>query len=353
MQAMTYIIFAGGAGTRLWPMSRKNSPKQFSLITNNQSTLQMAVERIAPFGMEHIYISTNGAYLDLVKQQVPALATDHIFLEPEKRDQAPAVGLSLLRLRERGITGPVAILWADHLMEYPDQFREALTHAKELIINNPNRFVFIGERPRFANHNLGWIHTGQQTGEHEYAFLGWKYRPDLAECEAMFDSGEWLWNTGYFVTDIDFLIGLYERLQPAMYTALCAMVKDEQQIHENYAELESISFDNAIVEKTDLSEGTVIPVHLGWSDPGTLYAFKEAFTASTSENYTVGNVCDMGSTDSFMYNEEKNTLVTTIGLEGMIVVNTKDAVLVCKKEDVPKVKELLKKIEQEGKGEYL
>ncbi len=353
MERLTCIIFAGGAGTRLWPMSRKNSPKQFASIKQNQSTLQMAVERISYFGLENLYISTNAAYAHLVKEQVPDLLDSQVFLEPAKRDQGPAVGLTLLRLKQQGITGPIAILWSDHLMDHPDSFRDALSHAGKLVEQQPNRFIFLGETPRFPNHNLGWMHIGKKTAEGTHEFLGWKYRPEVPACKELFESKEWLWNTGYFVTDIDFLLDLYKRLQPELYSALLTMAGDESLVERDYGTLPAISFDNAIIEKTDLSEGAVLSLNLGWSDPGTLYAFKEAFAPDEKSNYAVGQTIDLGSTDSFIYNEEPKKLVSTIGLEGMIVVNTKDAILVCKKEDVPRLKELLKKIEEEKKESYL
>ena len=353
---MTAIIFAGGAGTRLWPISRKNSPKQFATIKDNKSTLQMAYDRIADIGSEQIYVSTNEAYKDIVKKQLPDLADDHILLEPAKRDQGPAVALTLLRLKERGVTGPISILWSDHLMDHPDKFLQALKKAATMIEAKPDRFVFLGETPRFANHNLGWIYLGNPKSdaadEQEYTFAGWKYRPEIALCEKMFHSGKYLWNTGYFVTDIDFLLGLYETHQQEMLSSLQTMIK-EKTFEEQYVSLPSISFDNAIIENIDLSQGTVLKVNLGWSDPGTLYAFKEAFVPEKEKNYEKGNVFTLDSHDSFVYNEEEHKLVTTIGLDGIVVVNTKDGMLVCKKEDVPRVKELLKNLEDKGLEEYL
>src|SRR3989338_6733729 len=113
---MKIIIFAGGAGIRLWPLSRRNSPKQFGKLTGDLSTLQMAIERVREFGLENIYISTNEHYVPLVKKQVPELSKDHILAEPARRDLAAAVGLTLLRLKQQGVSGTVGILWADHFM---------------------------------------------------------------------------------------------------------------------------------------------------------------------------------------------------------------------------------------------
>jgi mannose-1-phosphate guanylyltransferase len=169
----------------------------------------------------------------------------------------------------------------------------------------------------------------------------------------MFESGDWMWNPGYFVFDIDFVLGLYKKFLPSMYIALEDMVNDEQKLEHEYENLESISFDNGIVEKVEPSQAVVLKVDLGWSDPGTLYALKEALTKKQDENYAKGNVILHETSDSFILNDEKEKLVATVGLEGMIVVNTKDALLVCHKDKVPEIKELLRKMGGEGLEKYL
>ena len=350
---MNILIFSGGEGTRLWPISRKAAPKQFEVLKGNTSTLQMAIDRVEPWGMEHIFVSTNANYVDLVKKQVPQFLSDHILSEPSKRDLSAAVGLSLMRLKKQGIGGTIAILWADHFMDRVDVFQEALRKADSLVQKNPNQFVFLAEEPRFANHNLGWIHVGKSVEDDAYEFKGWKYRPELLKCQEMFESGDWMWNPGYFVFDIDFVLGLYKKFLPSMYIALEDMVNDEQKLEHEYENLESISFDNGIVEKVEPSQAVVLKVDLGWSDPGTLYALKEALTKKQDENYAKGNVILHETSDSFILNDEKEKLVATVGLEGMIVVNTKDALLVCHKDKVPEIKELLRKMGGEGLEKYL
>lgn len=350
---MNLVIFAGGAGTRLWPLSRRNSPKQFTPIVGDKSTIQLAIDRIESFGYENIYISTNEKYADIIREQVPTLDASHVMTEPAKRDVAPAIGLTLLRLKAQGASGPMAILWSDHLMDHPDAFVQALKTAETLVQEHPDQFVFFGEKPRYANQNLGWIHVGEEVGERQHAFLEWSYRPELDRCEKMFESGEWLWNPGYFVFDIDVCLSLYEKHQPTMYAALQQMVADEALLASDYETLESISFDNAIVEHVAPAQARVLAVDFGWSDPGTLYALKEAFAPSEKENYTKGTVSTYETTDSFVYNEEDGKLVATIGLEGVCVINTKDATLVVRKEDVPKIKPFLKQLEEEGKDSYL
>lgn len=349
---MKIIIFAGGTGTRMWPLSRRNSPKQFEKLKDNKSTLQLAVDRIEGFGLENIYISTNDEYVKLVQEQIKDLEAPHIFGEPAHRDLAAAVGLTLVRLKNKGIGGPVTIIWSDHFMDNPTKFREALKKGENLVLENPECFVFLGEEPRFANHNLGWIHLGKEIKSGLYEFSGFKYRPELPECERMFESGEWLWNPGYFIFDINFVLELYQKFMPEMFAELEAMAGNEGKIKSRYPLLEAISFDNAILEKLDSSRAVVLRVNLGWSDPGTLYALKEALSSSIDEHFIKGQVILHDSKDCFVYSEE-DKLVAGVGLEGMIIVNTEDALLVCHKDDVPNIKELLKKISEAGRENYL
>ncbi len=350
---MNIVIFAGGAGTRLWPLSRKNSPKQFTVFKDNQSTLQMAVNRVKNFGWENIFVATNVDYQPIVAEQIPELLPNHTMTEPVRRDLAAAVGLALFRLKAQGKSGTVAMLWADHFMDKPENFTIALQSAETMIAANPHQFVFLGEKARFANHNLGWIKMGKSVAANAYEFSAWKYRPEVSECKEMFASHDWVWNTGYFVFDLDFVVDLYKKHQPEMSTQLEKMATDEMLVSQEYKNLPATSFDQAIVEKINPDQAVVLKVNLGWSDPGTLYALKEALSGAEVDNYTKGLTIARTTTDSFIYNEEAKKVVAVIGLEGMVVVNTKDALLVCHKDQVPEIKSLLKDIEEQGLTEYL
>ncbi|HYE60162.1 MAG TPA: sugar phosphate nucleotidyltransferase [Candidatus Kapabacteria bacterium] len=350
---MKLLIFAGGVGSRLWPLSRTAVPKQFVPLVENTTTLQMTVDRVKPLGEENVYICTNAEYIPLVKKDVPRIPTDHIFGEPARRDLAAAVGLCLMRLKKTGTSGTVALLWADHFMKYPDRFVTALSQAEQLITENPNRFVFFGEEARFPNHNLGWIHLGNNSSGNQYEFLGWKYRPDVATCVSMFESKEWVWNPGYFVFDIDFVLGLYKQHMPDMYASLERMVESEEKINAEYATLPEHHFDEAIVQKIDPSQAVVLKVDLGWSDPGTLYALKEAIDPDTNHTVDHGNVVLHASKDSLVWNTDEKKLVAGVGLDGMVIVNTPDIVFVCPKDAVPEIKALLANMKEKGLQQYL
>lgn len=355
---MKLIIFAGGHGTRLWPLSRKNSPKQFEQIFDGKSTLQLMIDRVkTTFGVENIYIATGSAFKDIIEGQLPEIPKENIIYEPAKRDLAAAVGLNFLTLKQRGVTGPVAILWSDHLIENVSEFQNALKTGEQLIKENPNRFVFNGEIPRFANNNLGWINIGDtienKNGFDIHSFTGWTYRPDVELCNQLFESQKAVWNTGYFVTSIDFVTQLYAQHMPEMYSHLQNIVANPQKLESIYPTLEAIHFDEAIVEKAQPDQAVVLTFNIGWSDPGTLYALKEALVDNKEDNYIYGKAITDNTTDSMIFNQQDDKLVATIGLDGFVVVNTKDAVFVCHKDNVREITILLKKMEESGHSKHL
>lgn len=354
---MKIVIFAGGSGRRLWPISRQKSPKQFEPIIGSKSTLQLAVDRVQDkYGAENIYVSTNEKYAEMVQRQLPQLPAANIIGEPARRDLAPAVGLSLAHLAkgtpaERRDEEPVAILWGDNYMDNVSNFLKVMGTAEELLAQKKAEILFIGETPRFANQNLGWLGLGQKLGEIDgqpyYGFNSLKYRPQLDLCQQMFANKTHVWNTGYFVTTLGFVRRLYRQHQPEMAAAL-ESIEDKigqtdyrETLHAIYPNLEAISFDNAILEHVAPEQALVLHAEMGWSDPGTLYALKEALNPDLSANVTKGQVVDTGSKDCLIYNYEQDRLVVVAGMEGVIVVNTEDALLVVHKDMIPLVKEIV------------
>jgi len=344
---MKAVIFAGGKGSRLWPISRENSPKQFDKMFDGKSTLQMAIARVEPLlGYENIFIQTIEPYRELIIEQLPDLPHENIIIEPSRRNLAPAVCFAVCELAKRGFSGPMAILWADHLMKDVEDFRDALKTGEKLIEKDSNRFVFIGEKPYFPNYTLGWIKMGEKLGEEGrdyYKFEGWKYKPEYDTCVQMFESKQWVLNTGYFVISIEFLTSLYKKFAPQIYDAVS---------NGRYEEAERTHFDRAILEKIDLTDAVVLETDMGWDDPGTLYALKEALANSSEENVTKGDVRLSDSKDCLFFNYE-DKLIAGIGLSGMLIVNTPDVLLVVHKEYMNRITDFIKSMKEEGMDKYL
>ena len=351
---MKIVIFAGGVGTRLWPLSRKKSPKQFEKIVGNKSTLQLAAERLQPdFAWKDLYVSTSQTYIDLVKEQLTELPPMQIIGEPQVRDVGPAVGLMTALLYKNDPDEPMVILWSDHLVKKEDLFRSILRAAGEYIVQHPEQIVFVAQKPRFASENLGWIEYGESVvttqGLHFHTFKDFQYRPDTDTAKRYFESGHHAWNLGYFVTTPRFLWSLYKRFVPNLYTELTKIQsvwntpQFSKVLRNVYPRLEKISFDNAILEKLDPSQALVISENIGWSDIGAWEALKEALQEAEDKNVTQGKVFLTDTRDSLVYNYTKQ-MVATIDLDGYLVINTADVVLVCNKKSVPKIKKLVENL---------
>lgn len=351
---MKIVIFAGGVGSRLWPLSRKNTPKQFEKIVDDKSMLQVSVSKLFPdFSWEDIYISTNSQYENILRKQFPELPKDNLILEPTMRDVGPAVGLVIANFIKNFPSEQIAILWGDHLVKKDSEFRQALKIAEKLIEENPEGIVFVGQKPRFASINLGYIEFGpevKKVGEVPvYEFKDFKYRPESKVAQGFLEDGKHSWNLGYFVTTPKFLWSQYEKNTPDLFVKL-KKISDvvgtpdyEKVLEEIYPTIEKISFDNAVLEKIDPTDGLVLSVDIGWSDIGAWEALKEALAPSIEENVTKGNVELIDSRDSLAFNYN-GQLVVGIDLDDMLVINTQDVLLVCPKTSVPKIKKYVESL---------
>jgi len=351
---MKVVIFAGGVGTRLWPLSRKNTPKQFEKIVGDKSTLQLAFDRLQPdFKPEDIYISTGKKYEDIVRKHLPQIPPENFIFEPEMRDVGPAVGVAMGIVGKNHPDSPVAIIWSDHFVKKERRFREVLNFAKDLVSKDENSLIFIGQRARFANQNLGWIEFGEEVGNIKgtkiFRFKKLIYRPSLEDAEQFLESQTYAWNPGYFVTTPKFLLSQYEKFSPRLWEGIIKIQEAigtndyEKVLQELYPTFEKISFDNAILEKIDPKYVSVIAADLGWSDVGAWEALKEALSEKTDENVTRGKVLLEDASDNLVFNYT-DQLVVGIDLSKMIVINTDDVLLVCPKDSVPKIKKLVESL---------
>ncbi len=353
---MKIVVFAGGTGTRLWPLSRKKSPKQFLTVVNNQTMLQLCIRRLYPtFTPNDIFISTGKRYLSDVKHQLPEIPAGNIILEPEMRDVGPAVGLVTATMLKKFPDEPFAILWgSDHLVKNDKEFRRILKKSSEVIKEDGEKIIFIAQKPRFASQNLGWIEFGDSLKSIDdidlMQFKAFQYRPDEETANRYFSDGQHAWNLGYFVTTPRFLWSQFEKHSPDIYSKLleiynaCETDEYTSVLERVYPTIEKISFDNAILEKLNPDNAYVISQDLGWSDIGAWEALKEALETSKEANVTSGSVLLEDSTDSLVYNYEDGKTIVGIDLGDHLVVNTRDVLLITKKTSVPKIKKFVESL---------
>lgn len=351
---MKIVVFAGGVGSRLWPLSRKNTPKQFEKVVDDKSMLQISISKVFPdFQWSDIYISTNKQYEPILRKQFPEIPEGNLIFEPAMRDVGPAVGLAMANFTKKFPDEQIAILWGDHIVKKDAEFRHALKAAGKLVEKNPEKIVFVGQKPRFASVNLGYIEFGNEVEEEGgipvYEFKGFKYRPDEELAKKFTESGKYSWNLGYFVTTPKLLWSMYEKFAPDLYQKLKNISDSvdssdyEEILNEVYPTIEKISFDNAILENLDTSDALVLSVDIGWSDIGAWEALKEALAVSEEDNVTKGNVELIDTKDSLVFNFN-GQLVVGIDLNGMLVINTGDVLLVCPKNSVPKIKKYVENL---------
>jgi len=360
---MKAVVFCGGPGARFWPVSRKSSPKQFKKMVDGHSTFELTVARICPEVVwEDLYAATEKRYVSLVQEQVPQIPATNIIGEPARRDLGPAVGYIVALLNQLAPHEPFGIFWSDHIVKNIEGFKKALHAGEALALQNPDKIIFWGEKIRFPNQNLGHIEIGDQTategGMGIYHFKSWHYRPPYETAVEYSQSGRHLWNLGYFISTPAFLASQYQAHAPQMWAELqkiaaAYQTADHQRLYEAiYPTLEKISFDDLIVAKIPAGQGLVMACDMAWSDAGTYEALKEALQESAEANVSQGKIVDLESRDSYLYNET-DQLLATVGLEGMIVAVTKDAILVCPKTKNPEIKKLLQPFEGTDNEKYL
>jgi len=351
---MKVVIFAGGVGTRLWPLSRKNTPKQFEKIIGDKSTLQLAIDRLQPdFKPEDIYISTGKKYEEIIRAHLPQIPADNFIFEPEMRDVGPAVGVAAGIIAKKSPNSPIAIIWSDHFVKKERRFREVLKFSEELVEKNGDSLIFMGQRARFANQNLGWLEFGEQTGEIRgtkiFRFKKLIYRPSLEDAEKFLEGENYAWNPGYFVTTPKFLLSQYEKHAPSIWKKIIeiqeAFGTDNYQkvLAKVYPTMEKISFDDAVLSKIDQKHLYVIAADLGWSDVGAWEALKEALSESAEENVTKGKVLLEDSSDNLVFNYT-DQLVVGIDMKELIAINTDDVLLICPKNSVNKIKKIVESL---------
>ncbi len=360
--SLKLLLFCGGSGTRLWPMSRQGRPKQFQPLVGSDSLFQLMLRRLARgFGIENVFVSTGLQYVDLVRQQTPELPAENIIAEPEMRDTLAAVGYAVAVLDQRFPGTAVATLWgADHVIRNEEIFLEAIRAAAELTVER-DWVVKIDVPPTYPNTGLGYIEVGDKIDRvHDfdvYAFVRQIEKPDEERAREFVDSGRFMWNTGYIVWTTSKVLDLYAKHAPDTFERLkrirSLLEEDDRssgkglsdsdaRLAEEFGKIEKLSIDYGVFQKMGGSEFAVMPADLGWSDIGAWNVLRDEL--QEGENVVRGSVMTIDTRGSLVYGLTDRTIVT-IGLDGFIVVDTEDALLICpadRSQDVKRVIERLK-----------
>lgn len=361
---LAIVIFVGGSGTRMWPMSRKSQPKQFqNLIDSNQSMFQQMLANLtSTFSIDQIFISTNADYAAMVLEQAPGLNPDHIITEPELRDTTAAVGYAAVQVAHRFPGAMMATIWGgDHLIRNRLAFTDALQLAHTLA-EQEKLTVQINVRPTFASTALGYVETGDpilsQYGKNIYSYVRQVEKPDEKTARQFLSSVNYLWHSGYRVWRTDTLLELYRKHVPDAYQALLAIQKslgtegEAEVTRTEYAKIIKKSIDYTIFEHLDKDGQAVIAADLGWNDIGTWQVLHAEMAGNPEDNVSQGLTLLDNVTGSLVYGQP-DKLIALVGVDDLIVVDTEDALLVIPKDKASQVKELVAKIKEQGRGKFL
>jgi len=356
---MFAIVMAGGSGTRLWPLSRRRSPKQLLALTGDTSLLQQTVARLGSVLKPHdIYIITSAAHVRATQEQLPQLPPDNILGEPLARSTAVAAGLATV-LARRESDEVALVLPADHYVADDAAFDEALREAARTA--ERGYLVTLGVTPKHAATGFGYIKVGERLHEALPTAIAERFveKPDAAAAQAFLDDGGYLWNAGIFVWRVYAFRQALERFQPTLASALDRIAGLHRtpgwmsEVRDILEPIPAVAIDTGIAEQA-AREGrvAVVPMDAGWSDIGSWSALLEALSATSGASLVAsGRHLDRGSQRVLVHAGDR--LVVTVGLEDVIIVDTPDALLVCSRDRAEEIKPMLDEIARTAGEKYL
>ncbi len=357
---ITALIMAGGQGTRFWPLSRTERPKQFLKLTDDQQTmLQQTVERINKLiPAEQIFIATNHRYKDPIREQLPAILPENIIIEPAQKDTAPAIGLTSLYIERKYPGAIVVVLPADHLIKDPERFIDIIKKTVMAAVIGKN-ILTIGINPTHPETGYGYIDYGDCThtidNDKIYRVKAFKEKPDRKKAEVFLQAGHYLWNSGMFIWQLNTIFEQIRIHLPDLSASLeqvkkvLGTAKEKEVMAQEFQQLAAVSIDYGIMEKAE--DIYVIPGDFGWDDLGSWPALERIKKLDQDGNIIYGQHYGIDTKNSIIHSKDK--VVTTIGLEDIVIVNTEDAVLICDKKRAQEVKEIREILQQDGLEKYL
>lgn len=358
MQNNFYIVLmAGGSGTRLWPMSRKQMPKQFHKLSSEKSLLLETYERFnSVVGKENIYVSLTENVLSETQKQLKDVPKDNFIVEPEGRNTAPAIALVTAKIFKKDPAAIIAIISSDHTVKKVSAYQKAFLDAQKFVEKNPKYLVTIGIKPTKAETGYGYIKVGQKFSNEPVNIVeSFVEKPNLQTAQKYLESGKYLWNAGYFVFRADEMVKMFEKYSPEIYTGLREILKaidtpkEKDVINLEYVKFPKEPIDTAIAEKAE--NIAVVPADLGWSDIGSWSALLDILSSKNGEVVTRGHHIGIDDKDCLFYAQDK--LLATVGLENTIIIDTPDVTMVCNKEKSQDVKKLIEILKESGKEDYL
>ncbi|HUR09830.1 MAG TPA: sugar phosphate nucleotidyltransferase [Flavitalea sp.] len=353
------VIMAGGIGSRFWPMSRTNFPKQFLDILNTGKTLiQSTYERFASFiPADNIFVVTSNEYVNIVKNQLPVLPLQNILGEPSRKNTAPCIAYISFKLQQTDPEASLIVAPADHLILDPIAFTKVSLEALAFV-NKHNAFITLGIQPTNPNTGYGYIQYEQQAVTNNvYKVKTFTEKPNIELAKTFVASGEFLWNAGIFIWQVKNIITAFERYLPDMFDLFSSEKEkfnttgEQAALQTIYPLCTNISIDFGIMEKAD--NVYVIPSSFGWSDLGTWNSAYENLHKDNLSNAIAGNQVMSLDAKRCIVHTPNDKLVVLQGLEDFIVVDTHDVLLICKKEKEQDIKDYVAEVKRNKGDKFL
>ena len=339
------LIMAGGAGTRLWPLSRKSRPKQFQAFTDEQTLLQHMVSlALTVVPLERILIMATEEFSETIRGQVTELPTENLLFEPARRDNGPAFLLGALELQLRDPQAVMAVLWSDHLIQNPEGFTSMLAGAFAAAEARPESLVTVGANPTSPDPTLGYIQMGREAGEFKgtsvFTVRRFIEKPDTRTAERFVASWDYLWNVGYKIMCVAGFLNSLNAVRPDLEQQTEELRKavssaDHSAVAAAYEALTKESIEYMYTQH--VKELLVVPADLGWSDLGNWNVLHEVLSTDTDQSMALrGEVVSISSSNCLAF--AKDRPIALVGVRNLIVVDDGDCILVMHKEATNEIK---------------
>lgn len=353
------VVMAGGSGTRFWPVSRQKRPKQFLTLFGEQSLIQQAVRRCANLSTaESTWIVTNAAHAVETARQLPEVAADHILIEPCGRNTAPCIALAAARLLAEDPQAVMLVTPADHVITPDEDFVAAVERATKAVQQDPSLLCLFGVVPDRPATGYGYIERGNKLphGDRVYEVARFREKPDEQTAQSFLDAGNFFWNSGIFVWRADTILEALQEHSPDVMDVLDRFRSDigtdrfSGSLEREFPAMPSISIDYAVLEHS--RQVCVLEAPFTWDDVGTWSALARVHDQDEHGNTVLGQHVGINTRNSTIFSSDGH-LVTTIGLEGCVVVHTERSTLVARLDDEAQIKELLAALKTAGLTEFL
>jgi len=352
---MVVVIMAGGVGTRFWPLSTANVPKQFLNLFGDRTLLQESFDRVSDMvPAERIMVLTNGAFVSMVKEQLPEIPNENIIGEPMRRDTAAAVGLAAVLCRRRFGNPVIVTLTADHTIEPVLLFQKTILSAVRRAVQGQTLYTF-GIEPTYPATGYGYLERGERIwddqGIEHFELRRFKEKPDLDTASQYVDSGKFYWNSGMFVWTADAIIKELEAHLPDHAKALAhAVTFDQTSDWDNalkaaFESIPRVSIDFGVMEKAE--KVCCVASKFSWNDVGGWLAFRGCLPEDQAGNCCRGKAVTLDAKDNVVYCEDPEETVMLVGVKDLIVVRAREGILIAHKDRVEEVKKLVEGMEKE------